>query len=71
MDLDKHTVTFRTEATLPLAKNAQVFGEAGKPKVLRKLKEAVEKEKDKAALVVEDPDERHIVAIKDLAPEKK
>jgi hypothetical protein len=71
VDLDKHTVTFRTEATLPLAKNAQVFGEAGKPKVLRKLKEAVEKDKDKAALVVEDPDGRHIVAIKDAAPEKK
>jgi flagellar basal body rod protein FlgB len=71
VDLDKNTISFRSEATLPLAKDAKVYGQASKPKTLRKLKEALEKEKDKPALVIEDAAEKHIIAITDLPPDKK
>ena len=70
VDLDKNTITFRTETTLPVGKDAQVYGEAGKLKTLRKLKEALEKDREKPAVIVEDASERHILAIKDVPPDK-
>jgi hypothetical protein len=73
-DLVKGTVTFRTKdksgkevtMTLPLAKNAKVLGEKNEAETLANFAKAMDKEKDKSILIVEDKEEKHIIEIKDL-----
>ena len=70
VDLDKNTITFEAETTLPLAKDAKVFGEDGKPETLKQFKDNMDKEDDKSILVAADADGKHVVAVTDLPPKK-
>jgi hypothetical protein len=77
-DLKKNTVTFTTTdkagkkvtMTLPLAKDAKIYGEKHDAETLAKFVANMEKEKDKAIRIVEDKDEKHIIEIDDLPPGK-
>ena len=70
VDLDKNTITFETQTTLPLAKDVKVYGEDGKPETLKQFKENMDKEDDKSIVVVEAADGKHVAAVTDLPPKK-
>ena len=63
VDLDKGAITFEVEKTLPLAKGAKILGEDAQPEKLKQFKEAEEKEKDKAIVIVEDDEGKHITSV--------
>ena len=54
------------EETLPVAPDAKVRGESGKFEKLSTFEKAEANEKDKAILIVEDKEKKHITEIDDL-----
>jgi len=73
-DMVKNTVTFTApdktgetvEKTLPLAKDAKIFGEDNKPETFAAFAKNLQNEKDKSILIVPDQAGSYIVEIKDL-----